>query len=69
MVADYRIFDVINKYQSKGFGYILEYLASINNINIYKHDGFWKAIDNNKDLLYMESLLEENGKILVEYEE
>ena len=69
MVADYRIFDVINKYQSKGFGYILEYLASTSNINVYKHDGFWKSIDNNKDLVYLESLLEENDKILDEFEE
>ena len=68
MVADYKIFEIINKYQEKGFGYVLEYLASINNINVYKHEGFWKSIDNNKDLLFMESLLEENDKLLVEYE-
>ena len=69
MVADYKIFEIINRYQAKGFGFILEYLASTRRINVYKHSGFWKAIDNNKDILYIQSLIEENSKLLDEFEE
>ena len=69
MVADYKIFEVINKYQAKGFGFILEYLASTRRINVYKHSGFWKAIDNNKDILYIQSLLDENDNILNQYKD
>lgn len=62
MVLEPEVFDYIPNIDNAVFeNETLESLAELNNINAYKHYGFWQCMDTQRDKYQLEQLIE-SGK-------
>lgn len=61
MVLEPKVFDFIDSDQTVLEKYPLEELARRNELNAYKHNGFWQCMDTLRDKLLLDELLETNN--------
>jgi len=56
-IFSYKIFKYIKSYNTILEEYPLQQLSKINQLNAYKHNGFWQTVDNLKDKKFLENLI------------
>jgi glucose-1-phosphate cytidylyltransferase len=63
MIFNKKIFDYLNSYNECTLEIdVFKTLTNEGKLNIFKHDGFWQCLDNDREYEYLKKLCEENNR-------
>ncbi len=67
MVINKNIFDYLNSYNECTLeNEVFKEMVKKNDLNLYKHDGFWQCLDNDREYEYLKSLCLANKRVWLE---